>query len=123
MSSADTAWDLALHARRHGLAAPMATPEGSALTHVHVIIYGNHMSEKQKTTVYLDAQAYRELKRLARLRGAGVSPAFLVREAVADYVARHTTRRRPRTVGAFASGKKDLSERAEELLSGMGRAR
>lgn len=79
------------------------------------------MSERQKTTVYLDAVSYRELKRLARARGHGT--ASLVREAVVEYVASHAARGRPRTVGAFASGKGDLSERAEDLLKGMGRSR
>jgi hypothetical protein len=46
-----------------------------------------------------------------------------VREAVAEYAARHEPRRIPKSVGAFASGRRDLSERAEELLKGMGRSR
>ena len=75
----------------------------------------------QKTTVYLGTSDYRALKRIAlRMRRA---PAELVREAVAEYAARHTPRRRPRSVGAFASGRIDLSERAEELLAGLGRSR
>jgi hypothetical protein len=79
------------------------------------------MSERLKTTVYLDADAYRDLKRLARARGC--APAELVREAVAAYAAAHAPRRAPRSVGAFASGRADLAERAEELLAGMGRTR
>jgi len=80
------------------------------------------MGEKQKTTVYLDALSYRELKRVARLRGW--STASVVREAVLEYAAKHAVRaKRPRTVGGFASGKGDLSERAEDLLKGMGRVR
>jgi len=75
----------------------------------------------QKTTVYLDAADYRTLKRLAAK--ARRPPAALVREAVAEYAARHTPRRRPRSIGAFASGRHDLSERAEVLLKGMGRSR
>jgi hypothetical protein len=74
-----------------------------------------------KTTVYLEPIAYDRLKRLARARGE--SPAFLLREAVAEYVARHAPKRLPRSLGAHRSGRKDLATRAEELLKGMGRSR
>ena len=75
----------------------------------------------QKTTVYLDAADYRALKRIASRTNR--PPAALVREAVAEYAARHEKRRPAKSVGAFSSGRRDLSERAEELLKGMGRAR
>lgn len=75
----------------------------------------------QKTTVYLDADAYRKLKRLAQ--GRGCAPAELVREAVAEYTVRHARPRRAKSVGAFRSGHRDLSERAEILLTGMGKGR
>ncbi len=75
----------------------------------------------QKTTVYLDETEYRRLKALARTRGC--TPAFLLREAVAEYTARHAPRKLPRSLGAFRSGRRDLSERAEALLRGMGRGR
>jgi predicted transcriptional regulator len=71
-----------------------------------------------KTTLYLDADDYRKLKRIAASRKR--APAALVREAVAEYVARHGRPRMPRSVAAFNSGRHDLSERAEDLLSGMG---
>jgi hypothetical protein len=71
-----------------------------------------------KTTLYLDGTDYRKLKRIAEQRK--VAPAALVREAVAEYVARHVTAQRPRSVGAFRSGRSDLSERAEDLLAGFG---
>ena len=77
------------------------------------------MPETQKTTVYLDAADYRRLKALARARGC--APAELVREAVARYAAAETPARRARSVGAGASRKGDLSERAEELLAGLKR--
>jgi hypothetical protein len=73
----------------------------------------------QKTTLYLNAADYRRLKALAATRG--VAPAQLVREAVAEYVARNGARKRPRSVGRFSSGRRDLSERAEELLAGLRR--
>jgi len=76
---------------------------------------------RQKTTVYLDADAYRRLKLLARARNR--PPAELVREAVIEYAARHARSRVAASVGAFHSGRDDLSERAEDLLDGMGRDR
>lgn len=81
-------------------------------------IYGKHMTTT-KTTVYLDEADYRRLKALARAEGR--SAAELVREAVAEYAARYGARRRPRSLGAGRSGRSDLSERAEELLGGLGR--
>jgi predicted transcriptional regulator len=81
-----------------------------------VTIYGNHMD---KTTLYLDPGDYRKLKRIAANRKS--APAALVREAVAEYVARHGRARVPRSIGAFSSGRTDVSERAEDLLAGMGR--
>jgi len=75
----------------------------------------------QKTTVYLDPADYRSLKRIGAKTGR--PPAELVREAVAEYAARYGKRRVARSVGAFSSGRADLSERAEALLKGMGRRR
>lgn len=85
------------------------------------MVYGNHMSEHRKTTVYLDADAYERLKAVARRRGR--PPAELVREAVQEYADRHGRSGTPRSIGAGHSGKGDLSERAEALLEGMGRRR
>lgn len=79
----------------------------------------NHMSAVTKTTVYLDEADYRRLKAIAREMGR--TPAELVRAAVAEYATRHERKRRPRTIGLGHSGRRDLSERAEELLAGMGR--
>jgi hypothetical protein len=75
----------------------------------------------QKTTVYLDAADYRRLKQVARARRR--PPAAVIREAIAEYTARHARRRPPRSVGAFTSGRRDLGRRAEELLSGLGEDR
>jgi hypothetical protein len=72
----------------------------------------------QKTTVYLDPASYRVLKEIALAEGR--PSAALIREAVSEYSIRHARRRRPKSLGAFRSGRKDLSERAEELLSGIG---
>ena len=75
----------------------------------------------QKTTVYLDEETYRRLKQIAR--GRGRPPAEMVREAVAEYTVRHARRRKARSVGAFRSGRRDLGQRAEALLAGLGEER
>ena len=49
--------------------------------------------------------------------------AEMLREAVAEYTVRHAPRRRPRSVGAFKSGRRDLGRRAEALLAGFGEQR
>ena len=77
------------------------------------------MSISQKTTVYLDAGDYRRLKLLAAEDGR--PPAALIREAVSEYAARRLPRRRAKSVGIGHSGRRDLAERAEELLAGFGR--
>ncbi len=81
-------------------------------------IYGYHMPEPTKTTVYLDPVDYRRLKALAKSQGRPT--AELVREAVSEYASRHATPVQPSSIGAGRSGRGDLSERAESLLEGMG---
>ncbi len=79
------------------------------------------MSRVQKTTVYLREADYRRIKTIAReLRRP---PAALIRDAVTEFAGRYGRARRPESVGAGHSGIGDLSERAEELLSGIGRSR
>lgn len=73
---------------------------------------------EQKTTVYLNAADYRRLRALAQSEGR--STAELIREAVAEYAARRAPARLPRSLSAGRSGRGDLSERAEDLLSGLG---
>jgi hypothetical protein len=75
-----------------------------------------YMVATQKTTVYLETDAYRRLKALARRRG--VPPAQLIREAIAVYADAHERRRLPKSAGAGASGQADLGSRADELLAG-----
>lgn len=75
----------------------------------------------QKTTVYMDEVMYRRLKQIAR--GRRRPPAEMIREAVAEYTARHAPRRKARSVGAFKSGRRDLGQRAEALLAGLGEKR
>ena len=76
------------------------------------------MSATSKTTVYLDADGYQRLKTLAAKRRRPT--AELVREAVAEYTARHAPASLPRSLGAGRSGRRNLGERAEALLKGMG---
>lgn len=73
-------------------------------------------SERIKTTVYLDADVYRRLKLIGRARA--MSPAALLREAVAAFADKHSSRRKPRSIGAGASGTSDLASRVDEVLSG-----
>ena len=73
---------------------------------------------KVKTTIYLEASEYRRLKALAASEGR--SAAELIRTAVAEYTRRHTSGRRPASLGAGRSADGTLSERAEALLEGMG---
>ena len=79
------------------------------------------MSEPLKTTVYLDAADYQRLKLLARAQGR--STAELIREAVAAYTQAQRPSRMPSSVGAARSGRGDVGERAEELLTGFGEKR
>ncbi|TMA82011.1 MAG: ribbon-helix-helix protein, CopG family [Deltaproteobacteria bacterium] len=74
-----------------------------------------------KTTVYLDEADYERLKLIARRRRR--PPAALLRDAVREYADRNEVRGGPRSVGAGHSGRRNLSERAEHLLKGMGRQR
>ena len=75
----------------------------------------------KKTTIYLNADDYRALKRIAQR--AGRAPAALVRDAVAEYTVKHSRVRRAKSVGAFAGRRNDLGERSEDLLEGWGRRR
>jgi predicted transcriptional regulator len=75
----------------------------------------------QKTTVYLDVDAYRRIKAIAKAERR--APADLVREAVAEYAGRHARRAAPRSIGVGRSKRGDVGERAEELLAGFGGTR
>lgn len=70
-----------------------------------------------KTTVYLDAADYRALKSLAADQQRPA--AELVREAVAEYAARATASRWPRSIGMGDSGVPDLAERCEDMMDGF----
>lgn len=77
------------------------------------------MDRAVKTTVYLDADDYERLKRISKAKGRPT--AELVREAIAEYARRNSPRQRARSIGAGSSRRGDLSEKAEELLRGLGR--
>ena len=74
-----------------------------------------------KTTVYLDEETYRRLKKIAR--GRRRPPAEMVRQAVAEFTKRYSPRRGPRSIGRFKSGRRDLAQQAEALLKGFGEDR
>lgn len=71
----------------------------------------------KRTTIYLDPELEVLLK-LEMLR-RGQPMAEIVREAVQAYVTREP-RQAPHGAGAFASGKSDTAERAEEVLRETG---
>lgn len=106
------------------LGAQGTTDKAPAARHTHVTsrlvlpYMVAYMADTQKTTVYLDAADYRRLKAIAHARGC--PPAQLVREAVARYAASETPTKTARSVGAARTGRKDLGERAEDLLAGFG---
>ena len=77
------------------------------------------MSDSTKTTVYLNPEDYRRIKALAKAQGR--TAADLVREAVAVYARSQPLPAQPSSIASGRSGRRDLSERAESLLSGMGR--
>lgn len=66
-----------------------------------------------KTTLYIEEDTARELKQVARIEQR--SQAEVVRRALAEYTAR-VLRPEPLGVGAYRSGRSDVSARAEEIL-------
>ncbi len=66
-----------------------------------------------KSTVYFDSATILALRQLAKAQGK--SQAELIREAVTGY-ARRAGRAAPKGVGAYRSGRSDISEKAEALL-------
>lgn len=80
--------------------------------------YGVHMPTRHKTTVYLDSEDYTRLERLSREQGRSI--AALIREAVGEFGRQQSGRALHRSLGAGKSGRVDLSERDEKLLTGFG---
>ena len=75
------------------------------------------MSRVQKTTVYLGEADYRRLKAIGRELDR--TPAALVRQAVAEFTRNYGRGKSVRSLGIGRSGRGDISERAEELLTGL----
>jgi len=76
-------------------------------------MYGANLAYMHRTTVYLDEQVCADLARIAE--DTGRSQAELIREALAEYTHRARVKA-PRSIGAGASGRGDLSARFDELL-------
>jgi hypothetical protein len=69
----------------------------------------------KRTTVFLDDKLQRQLQRVAERRGT--SFAQVVREALAQYVARPASQSHvPSVAGRFGSGATDTSERVDQFL-------
>lgn len=70
----------------------------------------------RRTMLFLDDRLLKQLKQAARSEGR--SFAAVVREALAEYVARRRGpgSRLPSIAGAYDSGRSDTAERAEEIL-------
>jgi hypothetical protein len=73
-----------------------------------------------KTMVYPDEETVLSLRQLAQAQGR--SQAELVRDAVMPYV-RQANRPEPKGIGAYRSGRSDVSGQAEELLTSATRER
>lgn len=75
----------------------------------------------KRTTIFADEETLAALRAIARERG--ISLAEAARQALAAFVAKHRPRRKPLSIiGIGRSGRKDVAERAEELLrKGFGR--
>jgi hypothetical protein len=68
----------------------------------------------RRTTVFLDEQTLARARRHAQR--TGVSFATLVREALAAYLTQPIGGSLPSVAGRFGSGRRDTSERVDELL-------
>ena len=70
----------------------------------------------KRTTIQAEEKLLLELENLAYRRGTTMSQ--MVREAIAEYVVSHREETKlPSFFGIGASGRSDVSERAEEILA------
>jgi len=70
----------------------------------------------KRTTILADETLLLGLRGVAQRRGIAVSQ--VMREALEEYLARHRPRRRlPSFVGIGDSGRSDISERIEDILT------
>jgi len=74
-----------------------------------------------KTTVYMEPEVALTLRQIAAVQGR--SQAEIIRDAIAAYTSKSAVRPRPKGVGAYESGRSDISERAEELMRRAARSR
>jgi len=74
-----------------------------------------------KTTIYLDPEVALTLRQLAAVQGR--SQAEIIRDAIQAYTSKTAARPRPKGIGAYQSGRTDVSERAEELMRRAARSR
>jgi hypothetical protein len=73
-----------------------------------------------KTTIYMEPEVALTLRQLAAVQGR--SQAEIIREAIRAYT-KSAGRPRPKGIGAYQSGRSDVSERAEQLMRRAARSR
>ncbi len=74
-----------------------------------------------KTTIYMEPSVALSLRHLASVQGR--SQAEIIREAIESYTSKSLGRPRPKGIGAYDSGRSDVSERAGELMRRAARSR
>lgn len=79
-----------------------------------------HIWYMVKTTIYMDAEVALTLRQLAATERR--PQAEIIREAILAYT-KSAGRPRPKGIGAYESGRTDISERAEELMRRAARSR
>src|SRR6266849_9721908 len=79
-----------------------------------------HIWYMVKTTVYMDSEVALTLRQLAAIQRR--PQAEIIREAILAYT-KSAARPRPKGVGAYQSGRTDVSERAEDLMRRAARSR
>ena len=67
----------------------------------------------KQTTIYLPEEIEASLQELAKKRGNSISE--LIEEVIDDYLIK-TSQKLPKSTGMGASGRSDLSSKAEQLL-------
>lgn len=71
----------------------------------------------KRTTIYLDGELEARLK--AEVARLGVPMAAYIRESIAQRLGESERRRSP-FAGAFSSGRHDIAEKSEDLLTDLG---
>lgn len=74
-----------------------------------------------KTTVYLEPEVVLALRQLATAQHR--PQAEIIREAILAYTGKSGSRPRPKGIGAYNSGRTNISERAEKLMRRAARSR